>query len=140
MPYTSYVEDPNDQPVQYINVATADLPIGVIGTYVDPVTLGTIPAGTYRITAAASILNGAVGAAFFNTKVMVGAVAYAPGETSCITSGSCQVNTPAFTINIPVAAVVKLSCTGTQLGTVKYVGVNGGGVAGTTWISAIRIK
>lgn len=142
MPYSlsDYEGYPKRLPVSYINVPVADVPIGVIGTYAIGATLGTLPAGTYKIAASVSILNGAVAAAFFNSRLSIGGVFYAPTESSCIISGAVQLYVPEFTVHIPVAAIVRIEATGTQLGTIKYIQINGGANPGATWISATRIK
>jgi hypothetical protein len=141
MPYLSeLIADPEALPISYLNVNAADVAIAAAGTYYEAASLGTIPAGTYRISANVSVLNGA-GAAFVNSKVFVGAVAYAPTETSCIATGACMCSTPEFTINIPVAAVVRVMATATTAtGSIKTACVNGGANTGATWICALRVK
>lgn len=132
--------EPRKLPRQYLNICAGDAAVGVAGTYVTGATLGTLPAGTYLISGNISYLNGA-GAAFVNSRILVGAVPYAPTEGSCIAAGAIQLSTPTFAITLPVAATVVIQCTSTTAtGSIKAATVNGGAVAGATWIEAVRIK
>jgi hypothetical protein len=140
--YFNYVNEPERLPTSQINVAPADVAVGVGGTYVTAATLGTLPPGLYLVSASVSYLNGA-GAAFVNTKLVVGTTIYAPTEGSCIATGAIQLATPATPIEITAAAgaAVIVQCTSTTAtGSVKAAQVNGGANAGATWISALRIR
>lgn len=137
---SDYAAIPEALPIPYRNVCTADVAIAAGGTYYTAATLGTLPAGTYQISANVSVLNGA-GAAFVNTKIMIGAVAYAPQETSCIATGACMLGTPSFVVHIPIAAAVLVTATSTTAtGSIKAACINGGANTGATWINAVRIK
>jgi hypothetical protein len=141
MPYpSSYTADPNAQPV-YAAVAAIDAAVGGAGVYVDAATLGTLPSGVYLVTYGVYFLNGA-GAAFVNTKLLVGAVPYGPTEGSCIATGAISLAGSAI-IEIPLGAgaIVKSQCTSTTAtGSIKAAQTNGGANAGATWIAAVRIK
>jgi hypothetical protein len=143
MPYpSSYVSDPRNVPAEYNAVCAADAAVGVGGTYVDVASLGTLPPGQYLISGSVYFLNGA-GAAFVNSKFLVGTTPYAGTEGSCIATGAIQLTTGAFpiTITATAGAVVKLQCTSTTAtGSIKASTTNGGAVAGASWISAVRIK
>jgi hypothetical protein len=144
MPYpSSYVADPGNIPVEYNSVAAADTAIAVIATYYDAATLGTLPPGIYLVSWGVYILNGAIAAAFANTKLMVGGVVWPAGTTegSVILSGEIYLD-GAVIIEITAAAgaIVKVQATMSQLGTIKFTGANGGGLTNMTYIYAMRIK
>jgi hypothetical protein len=143
MPYpSSYTSDPRLLPTQYNAICAADAAVGAAGTYVDVASLGTLPPGQYLVTGNVYFLNGA-GAAFVNSKVLVGATPVAATEGSCIATGAINLTTPGFVIDIvaTAGAVVKLQCTSTTAtGSIKASTTNGGAVAGCSWIAAVRLK
>lgn len=136
---SAYIDDPKKLPQVFQNIAPADVPVA-LGVYSVAATLGTLQPGTYLISGNVFILNGAVGAAFVNSKVVIGAADYAPTEHSMIISGERAVAIPEFCITLPVAAAVSLQATADQIVTIKASTVNGGAIAGCTWITAVRIK
>ena len=133
--------DLQNLPMYYSAVAAADVAVGAAGTYVDAVTLGTLPPGIYLVTAQAQYLNGA-GAAFVNGKLLVGTQILGASEQSCIVSGSCQVWVTALIhVTVPAGSVVKLQVTSTTAtGSVKAADANGGANTGTTYIHAVRLQ
>jgi hypothetical protein len=142
-PYpVAYIADPNNLPITYTNVAPANVAIAVAGTYYDAATLGTLPPGLYLVTANVYIINGAVGAGFCNSKLVVGATDYAPTEHSCIISGECNLTITAYPIEITAAAgaVLKVQATMDRVATIAFTTANGGAQVGATWISAVRIR
>jgi hypothetical protein len=137
--------DPDNTPIEYNSniIGAADVALTVADTYYDVATLGTLPPGLYLVSANVHILNGAIAASFFNTKIMVGAVAYAPTESSIIISGSQEISTPPIPIQIAAAAgaIVKVQAAAHTTGAVaKYTLANGGANTNPCWINAVRIK
>jgi hypothetical protein len=140
---TAYDVEPRRLPHEFSAVATADQALTVADTWYDAVTLGTLGPGLYLVSAGVYILNGAIAASFFNTKILVGAVAYAPTESSIIISGSQQLQTGMFPIEITAAAgaIVKVQAASHTTGSsVKFTTANGGALTNATWISALRIR
>jgi hypothetical protein len=140
---TAYDAEPRRLPHEFNSVATADTALTIADTYYDAATLGTLPPGLYLVSASVYVLNGGIAASFFNTKILVGAVAYAPTETSIIISGSQQIQSAAFPIEITAAAgaVVKVQAAAHTTGAVvKFTTANGGALTSPTWIVATRIR
>jgi hypothetical protein len=140
MPYLEQYEvDPNNYPNHSINICAIDAAVGVAGTYVTAASL-SLPAGKYLISGNVYYLNGA-GAAFVNSRLLVGAVAVAPTEGSCIATGAIDLSTALTPVTLIATTTVALQCTSTTAtGSIKAAGTNGGAVAGASWISAVRIK
>lgn len=141
MPLTNladYSADPSNLPSVQKAVLAADAAVGVAGTYVTAASLSLGP-GLYLVTGKAHFLNGA-GAAFVNSRFLVGATGSDTTEDSCIAAGSVSVRNSTI-INLTATTTVAFQVTSTTAtGSIKAADVNGGAVAGASAIFAVRLK
>lgn len=140
MPNLTALGDPGSLPLAKQAQLTADVAVTPINTYVDIVTLGTLPAGSYMISAYLTLAQ-ITATAVATLKILAGTAIVAATEGSFIV-GAGSINIPWFPLVLGADTIVKLQAASTVLTTTaKKVALNNGvGTDNfTTNITALRI-
>lgn len=119
---------------------TADVAVTPVNTFVDIVTLGTLPAGTYMISCYATIAQ-ITAASVVTAKILAGAAIVAATEVT-VAVGAGIISIPWFPLVLGADTIVKLQLASTVLtSTAKKVALNNGTGTDnfTTNITALRI-